>query len=281
MWIGRSVSKPGRARPVPRTSRTLASPRSACPNAWVLGDPKRLKTASGHGYLVSWKHRLRGESDADARELAKRLLADPHNVEQLRHGLGRPLASLEELEEWLASGLAAKALVALKTKPRVPVFDPPEVTDLADLLPAETPEPKREVRSWIAVQAVDSKGRPLPFLGVEVTDHAATEVSTRGDEQARTRLDALPSDEPHTVTVRWNAEPATTATDEVPLSPGVQEPCWMKVELVDRKGRSVKHLQPSVQGVPAQPKRGSAFLAAGLDESGAWSVEVVAVDGEG
>lgn len=250
----------------------------------MLSDPKRLKTRRSYGYLVSWKHRLRVETEARARDLAQRILADPHNVEQIRQGLGRPSATVEELEEWLASGLAAKSLVALRTKPRLPVFDPPQVTNLTDLLPAPAPEPAREVRSWIAVQAVDSKGRPLPFLGIDVTDHGATEVSTRGDEQARARLDDLPSDALHTVTLRCDARSATTvpdAVDQAPLPPGVHEQCWMKVELVDRKGRPLKHLLPSVEGVLAQPKRGNSFLAAGLDESDAWSVEVVIKDGEG
>ncbi len=142
----------------------------------------------------------------------------------------------------------------------------------------------RFVRSWIAVRAVDSRGRPLPFLGIDVTDHASTEVSTRGDEQARARLDALPSDELHTVTLRWNAEPSPATPevdDDAHLPPGVHEPCWMKVELVDRRGRPLKHLRPSVEGVPAQPKRGDSFLAAGLEESDVWSVEVVTKDGKG
>ena len=250
----------------------------------MLSDPKRLTTPGGYGYLVSWKHRLRVESDAQARDLAKRILADPHNVEQIRLGLGRPSATLEELEDWLATGLAAKALVALKTKPRAPVMDAPQVTNLVDLLPAQKPDEARELRSWIAVQAVDSKGRPLPFVGIEVTDHSATDVSMRADAQARARVDELPSDELHTATLRWEGEPSMARDDANAVSgasPSVHEPCWMKVELIDRKGRPLKHLQPTVAGVRAQPKRGSSFLAVGPAESDDWTVNVSAGGGEG
>jgi hypothetical protein len=46
----------------------------------MLGDPKRLRTADGFGYLVSWKHRLRLQSDAQARAFVERVLEDPANV---------------------------------------------------------------------------------------------------------------------------------------------------------------------------------------------------------
>lgn len=70
----------------------------------VLGDPTRLRTRNSYGYLVGRKHKLHVDSDDEARALAQRLLADPHNVAQLRAGLGQPEAALEELESWLASG---------------------------------------------------------------------------------------------------------------------------------------------------------------------------------
>ena len=245
----------------------------------MLSDPKCLKTPGGFGYLVSWKHRLRVESETQARELAKRLLADPYNVEQIRSALGRPEATPEELEEWLATGLAAKAMVALKTKPRPPVFDAPTVTNLTDLLPPERPDSPPQVGSWIGFQAVDSKGRPLPFLKIDTTDHGATDVSIRGDAEARARLDDLPSEEAHTVTVRWSGEPHPGGAASV-TPPGVHEPCWVKLDLVDRKGRPLRHLQPEVAGVRAASKRGAAFLAAGLDEAQFCSVVVLSVEGE-
>jgi hypothetical protein len=240
----------------------------------VLSDPKRLKTGRGHGFLVSWKHKLRVESEAAAQDLARRLLSDPDNVEEIRAALGRPEASPEELEGWLATGLAAKSLIALKTRPGVPVFDPPKVTNLADLVPTPAPEGQTEARSWIAFRAVDRKGRALPFLEMGVTDHAATDLSTRGDADARVRVDELPSDELHTATVRW-AGPGTSApTNPTGVLPGVHEPCWMKLELVDRRGRPVTHLHPVVDTVRAQPKANGAFLAAGMDESDLQSVTV-------
>lgn len=218
---------------------------------------------------------MRVESEVQGRELAKRILADRYNVAQIRAGLGRPKATLEELEEWLASGLAAKALVALKTKPRLPAFDPPTVTNLTDLLPREVPDPVREIRSWIGAQVVDSKGRPLPFLEMSVTDHAATDVRARGNEQARVRVEDLPSDELHTVSLHCAFEPKSGGGGpRVEVLPDAHEPCWMEIELIDRKGRCVSHLHPVVDGTPARPKRRGAFLAAGQGESDAWSVEV-------
>ena len=242
----------------------------------MLSDPKRLKTARGYGILVSWKHKLRVESDAAAQDLARRLLDDPHNVAEIRAALGRPEASLEELEEWLATGLAAKSLVALKTRPRLPVFDPPCVTNLTDLLPTPAPDGQSGTRSWIAFRAVDRKGRALPFLEMGVTDHAATDLSTRGDSDARVRLDELPSDELHTATVRWAGHGISPSKNRGGVLPGVHEPCWMKLELVDRRGRPVTHLHPVVDAVRAQPKSNGTFLAMGMEDS---DLHVVSVGG--
>ncbi|MGH1345949.1 MAG: Ig-like domain-containing protein [Nannocystales bacterium] len=105
----------------------------------MLGDPKRLKTRNGYGYLISWKHKLRVASQGQAESLARRILEDAANVEQIRAALGRPEASVEELESWLATGLASEHVVALKTKPQVPVFDEPPIQDLKDLLPPHQP----------------------------------------------------------------------------------------------------------------------------------------------
>lgn len=128
----------------------------------MLSDAKRLKTRDGYGYLVSWKDKLRVESEAQASELAKRILADAYNVEQIRQGLGRPTATLDELEEWLASGLAAKALVALRTKPRPRVFDEQRVTNLMDLLPPEEPPEPAVQTGYIDIRLTEHDGTPAP-----------------------------------------------------------------------------------------------------------------------
>ncbi|MEM6296328.1 MAG: OmpA family protein [Myxococcota bacterium] len=122
----------------------------------VLGDPKRLRTAGGHGFLISWKHLLRTQAEADAAEMVKRLLDDPRNVDALREGLGRPEASTEDLAQWLLTGFTAGALQLLQTTAPARIFDRPEETDLIDLLPPE--EPKRQLES-LTFAVVDQAGQ--------------------------------------------------------------------------------------------------------------------------
>lgn len=73
--------------------------------ATMLGDPVKLRTPRGYGYLVSWRDKLRINNQARAEDLVQRVLADPANVRSLLDGLGRPDAPLEELREWLCTGL--------------------------------------------------------------------------------------------------------------------------------------------------------------------------------
>lgn len=124
----------------------------------VLSDPKRLRTPSGHGYLVSWKHRLRVQEDERAAAIVERILADPANIESLRAGIGRPEATEEELAQWLVSGLAGGGLQLLKTKVQAPSMDRPPETSLFDLLPPE--EPRRELES-LTFEVVDDEGEGL------------------------------------------------------------------------------------------------------------------------
>ena len=49
-------------RPPPSTPVPLPPGPQRGPIPCVLSDPKRLRTPCGHGYLVSWKHRLRTRS---------------------------------------------------------------------------------------------------------------------------------------------------------------------------------------------------------------------------
>ena len=125
----------------------------------MLSDPKRLRTRGGHGYLVSWKHRLRTNYEPAAAAVVERLLEDDGNVESLRGALGRPDASLDDLAEWLITGLASGALNLLKTRVNPPVLDAPPETNLTDLLPP--PEPKRELDS-LTFEVVDQNGEGVP-----------------------------------------------------------------------------------------------------------------------
>lgn len=110
----------------------------------MLSDPRRLRTPNGDGYFVSWKHRLRTQSEPAAAAIVERLLADPANVASLRAGIGRPEATMDELAQWLVTGLACGALNLLKTRVTPPVFERPPETNLFDLLPPQEPEGELE-----------------------------------------------------------------------------------------------------------------------------------------
>ncbi len=125
----------------------------------MLGDPKRLRTRGGHGYLVSWKHRLRTRSEPQAAAVVERILEDPANVAALRAAIGQAEATMDELSQWLVTGLASGALNLLKTRVNPPVLDRPPETDLFDLLPPE--EPKRELES-LTFEVVDQHGEGVP-----------------------------------------------------------------------------------------------------------------------
>ncbi len=155
----------------------------------MLGDPKKLKTRAGHGYLVSWKDRLRVEDDAHA--LAKRILDDPHNVAALRQARGNPSATMDELAHWLSSGLAGGSFALLRTeaKPRA-LRTPPEV-DLRNLIRgdgigADTTEPE-QTRTFVSVEVIDTAGQcpgagELRFsLNGRFSTHLASEYVRRGE----------------------------------------------------------------------------------------------------
>ncbi len=119
----------------------------------MLSDPKRLRTPGGYGYLISWKHRLRVRTEPQTAAVVERILKDASNVKALRAGIGRPDATLDELAEWLVTGLSSGALNLLKTRVNPPVFDAPPETNLFDLLPPPDPtpdptqEPKQDLQS--------------------------------------------------------------------------------------------------------------------------------------
>ena len=126
----------------------------------MLGDPKRLRTTAGTGFLVSWKHRLRTNSEPAASDLVARILSDPSNVAALQASLGSG-ATMEELAAWLVTGLTSGAFELLTTRVQPPTLDEPPQTDLIDLLPPD--EPKRDLES----------------LTFEVMDQQSASVSVR------------------------------------------------------------------------------------------------------
>lgn len=125
----------------------------------MLSDPTRLRTRRSHGYLVSWKHRLRTSAEPSAAATAERLLEDESNVESLRAALGRPEASVDDLAVWLVTGLVSGALKLLKTRVNPPALDAPPETNLTDLLPP--PEPNRDLDS-LTFEVVDQDGEGVP-----------------------------------------------------------------------------------------------------------------------
>ncbi|MBV1857518.1 MAG: hypothetical protein KUG77_03835 [Nannocystaceae bacterium] len=154
----------------------------------MLGDPKRLRTPGGYGYLVSWKHRFRLNNDAEAVQLVERVLADPHNVEALRAGLARPEATEEELAAWLITGLAGGGLQLLKTNVLPPLFDAPSVTPLRP----DRPKPNVERPTWISLEVVREDGTPTPDLGVLITAPDGSVRDARLDADSRFRADDIP-----------------------------------------------------------------------------------------
>ena len=113
---------------------TLQKPVAPCRQ--VLGDPKKLPTRRGYGYLVSWKDRVRIQTRAQAEGVADQLLDDPEGLAALRHQLGHDVPA-EALRAWLVAGLASDGMVLFFTEPEPRVFDQATVTNLVDLLPAE------------------------------------------------------------------------------------------------------------------------------------------------
>ena len=189
----------------------------------VLGDPKRLRTPGSYGYLVSWKHRLRFETDERARALVERLLSDEDNLSALRAGLGRPDASEDEVAEWLITGLAGGSLQLLKTGLTPPVFDSPEVTPLNP----DRPTPVIERPTWISLEAVREDGTRLPGLPLTITAPDGAIRSEHLDSDANFRADDIPRGEGGcTIVLQAStgvAAPTTIAVkdDDVLVDPGV------------------------------------------------------------
>lgn len=152
----------------------------------MLSDPKKLKTRRGHGFLVSWKDKLRVGSEAEALALAKRLLEDDRNVEEFRRALGRPSAPEAELEEWLVTGLFGGGLAAIRTSPRVPLMDPPEVTDLSTLVRRNEKNVVGPATTWFEVAVLDEHGRPLPDVGLTI-EVGGTREALRTDDRGTAR----------------------------------------------------------------------------------------------
>lgn len=196
----------------------------------MLSDPKRLRTARSYGYLVSWKHRLRADSEPAAAALVEELLEDEQNVAALRAALGRPEATLEELAEWLVSGFVAGAFNVLRTGVEPPVLDAPPETNLTDLLPP--PEPQRDLDS-LTFEVVDQAGEGVPVrfeVHAPSGDPAGSLPAGERRFVGELEHDAYVEVELEAITLpllpETEVDPTTDATDPEPspLGPGGTQP---------------------------------------------------------
>jgi len=128
----------------------------------MLSDPKKLRTRQGHGYLVGRRDRLRVGSEQQARKMARRLMDEPGNEGALRSALGAGAGtSRDEIEEWLATALAAGSMQLLRTKRKPRPLDTPKTTDLVDLLPDGEPFSDHVGTHWVSFELVDRSETPL------------------------------------------------------------------------------------------------------------------------
>lgn len=91
----------------------------------VLGDPKRLRTRRGYGFLCSWKDKFRFQDREDALAMVEQLLDDPENVAALREQYGN--VDRSDLEQRLVDQLVGGWSALVRTRPR---FRP--LTDVGD-----------------------------------------------------------------------------------------------------------------------------------------------------
>lgn len=90
---GRSERRP--AFPVPHLEGPLSQARARVVLVFVLGDPKRLRTRKGHGFLVGWKHKLKlqGRSDVAVQDI----VPDPEGGEDGAPAMSRDDRTSETL----------------------------------------------------------------------------------------------------------------------------------------------------------------------------------------
>lgn len=205
----------------------------------MLGDPKKLKTPNGHGYLVSWKDRLRVDGDAGA--LVQRILDDPHNVAALREERGDPSASMDELATWLSTGLAGDSFALIRTEPKRRVLRSPPEVNLRDLIEGdgiggETTEPE-QARTFVSVEVVDAAGqRPTDgevrfSLNGRFSTHAPSEFIHRGElrPEAQAAAGCLGLD--------FRKAPASGGSrPQVPVEPGTVPNAAVSFEVVSVTG---------------------------------------------
>ncbi len=82
----------------------------------MLGDPTRLRTPHGYGFLCSWKDRLKFRDQEDAVAMVERLLDDPANLAALREQYGD--VERGDLEQRLVAQLIGGWSALVRTRRR-------------------------------------------------------------------------------------------------------------------------------------------------------------------
>lgn len=135
-----------------------------------------------------------------ARELARAMLAAPG-------GGGGDGRERESSEDELCRRILAGDLLVVETEDAPRLMDEPRAHELSSLaepihedgVPEPVPMP---TTSWIGVEVVDQRGRPLPMFSVHVDGPTGAHHEARLDERGRARLDRLEDDGACTVTLR-------------------------------------------------------------------------------
>lgn len=164
----------------------------------MLGDPVRLRTRHGSGYLCGSRAKLRFESLEQACAMVERLLEVPENVESLRAVYGD--LTRADLESRLADQLFGGWSALMRTKPKIRPFDEPETTDIIidgnDDQRPPAPEQKHALR--VRLPAAPEHEVELTCAGTTTatTTDATGRVEFEVPEHARTaRLRVLERDE--------------------------------------------------------------------------------------
>lgn len=105
-------------------------------------------------------------------------------------------------EDELVAGLRSGALLLMQVDGPPRQLDEPRVRELSSLAdPLDgMPEPVRP-RSWVGVEVVDPRGRPLPFFSLRIEDPAGMCHDASLDDGARARVDDLDDDGSCTITL--------------------------------------------------------------------------------
>jgi hypothetical protein len=154
----------------------------------VLGDPTRLRTLHGYGFLCSWKDKLKFRDQEDALAMVERILDDPANVAALREHYGDIERS--DLEQRLVGQLVGGWSALMRTRRRyrpLTDIDNTEVINGGDRPGPPGPGPKEEYALRLRFPAAPEHTIELTCAGktTTATTNAAGAVVFDIPEDAR------------------------------------------------------------------------------------------------